>query len=315
MDPLSDVLRAVRLTGAYFYLVEASPPWSVASIPAKELAPRILPQVEHLISYHILMEGDCWGGLDSQPQARLAKGDIIVFPHGDAHVMSSAQGRRIDRDALEHTPSRYPETVVIGSGGSQTRLMCGFLGCDLRPFNPLLASLPHVLHVPGGAEGWLGAFPAQVVRESQAGEAGSDTMLTRMAELMFIEVLRRHLQTLGSEQVGWFAALRDPVVGSALVSMHQAPARAWTLHDLARDAATSRSVLAERFATLVGVPPMQYLAQWRLQLAAEILLRDSAKLSSVAAQVGYDSEAAFSRAFKRATGASPAEWRRRRQGR
>ncbi|HEX4936636.1 MAG TPA: AraC family transcriptional regulator [Gemmatimonadaceae bacterium] len=315
MDPLSDVLRAVRLTGAYFYLVEASPPWSVAAVPARELAPRILPEVEHLISYHVIMEGECWGGPEGEPQRRLSKGDIIVFPHGDAHLMSNAEGRRIDRDALEYTPARYPETVVIGDGRREATLVCGFLGCDARPFNPLLASLPRVLHVRGAADGWLGAFPEQVVRESRGTEAGSLTMLTRMAELMFVEVLRRHLQTLGGEQSGWLAALRDPVVGTAIARMHEAPARPWTLHELAREAAASRSVLAERFSQLVGIPPMQYLAQWRLQLAAELLLRDHAKVSAVGVQVGYDSEAAFSRAFKRATGAAPAEWRRRRQGR
>ena len=315
MDPLSDVLRAVRLTGAYFYLVEASRPWSVAAVPARELAPRILPDSEHLISYHVVMRGGCWGGLDGEPQLRLSPGDIIVFPHGDAHLMSSEDGRRIDEDALTFTPARYPETVTIGEGERDVTLVCGFLGCDLRPFNPLLASLPRMLHVAGATAGWLGGFPEQVVRESRAAQAGSLTMLTRMAELMFIEVLRRHLQSLGEEQGGWLAALRDPVVGAALARMHEAPAHPWTLPELAREAAASRSVLAERFTALVGVPPMQYLAQWRLQLAAELLLREPTRVSAAGQQVGYESEAAFSRAFKRATGVAPAQWRRQRLGR
>lgn len=313
MDPLSDVLRAVRLTGAYFYLVEAGAPWSVSAVPAQQLAPRILPGVEHLISYHILIEGRCWGGLEGEEPVELAAGDVLIFPHGDAHGLGSSRESWINAHLTDTTPARYPETVLLGDGARETRFVCGFLGCDARPFNPLIASLPRVLHVPRAAGGWLSTFPEQVVRESRATHAGSDTMLTRMAELMFIEVVRRHLQTLGTEQVGWLAALRDPVVGAALSLMHERPAYDWSLPELAREVAASRSVLAERFTHLVGMPPMQYLAQWRLQLATELLMRDSAKVSAVGMQVGYDSEAAFSRAFKRATGAAPAEWRRRRQ--
>lgn len=313
MDPLSDVLRAVRLTGAYFYLVEAGAPWSVSAVPAKQLAPRILPGVEHLISYHIVIEGRCWGGLEGEEPIELAAGDVLIFPHGDAHGLGSSPESWVNVDLTDTTPARYPETVLLGDGARETRFVCGFLGCDAHPFNPLIASLPRVLHVPRAAGGWLSTFPEQVVHESRATHAGSDTMLTRMAELMFIEVVRRHLQTLGAEQVGWLAALRDPVVGGALSLMHDRPAYDWSLPELAREVAASRSVLAERFTHLVGIPPMQYLAQWRLQLATELLMRDSAKVSAVGVQVGYDSEAAFSRAFKRATGAAPAEWRRRRQ--
>src|SRR5262245_15657353 len=159
MDPLSDVLRAVRLTGAYFYTVEASAPWSVMTLPARELAPRILPASEHLISYHILRSGHCWAGLDGQPQVRMAPGDVVVFPHGDAHLMSSDRGRRVEGDEQVHSPERYPGTQVLGQGIVETTFVCGFLGCDARPFNPLLASLPACLHVPAGLGGWLADFP------------------------------------------------------------------------------------------------------------------------------------------------------------
>lgn len=315
MDPLSDVLRAVRLSGAYFYLVEAAQPWSVSAVPAVELAPRILPEAEHLISYHILTEGECWAGLAGEPQVHLRTGDVIVFPHGDAHFLSSEAGHGGEPIRYANSARRYPETLVLGSGARETTLLCGFLGCDARPYNPLLTSLPRVLHLPGGAGGWLSVFPAQVVRESRSAGPGGDSMLTRMAELMFVEVVRSYLQTLGEEQVGWLAALRDPVVGNALSRMHERPAHDWTLQELAREVAASRSVLAERFTHLIGIPPMQYLANWRLQLAAEHLMRDGVKVAAVGMQVGYDSEAAFSRAFKRATGAAPAEWRKRRQRR
>lgn len=312
MDPLSDVLRAVRLTGAYFYLVEAAEPWSVATAAARELAPRILPESEHLVAYHILYEGECWAGVRGGMQVRMRQGDVIVFPQGDAHLLSSEP--RSDVDALlRELPARYPSTVYLGQGRTKAKFVCGFLGCDARPFNPLIAALPRVLHVPRVGEGWLGAFPEHALRESQAGRAGRDTMLTRMSELMFIDVVRQHIETMDAEQIGWLAALRDPVVGAALARLHECPAHPWSLAELAHDVATSRSVLAERFAHLVGIPPMQYLSQWRLQLAAELLASGSAKVSAVGMQVGYDSDAAFSRAFKRSTGLSPAEWRKRRQ--
>jgi AraC-like DNA-binding protein len=312
MDPLSDVLRVVRLTGAFFYLVEAGAPWSVAAAAATQMAPRVLPDSEHLISYHIVTSGCCWGGLEEAQQVRLQAGDVIVFPHGDPHFMSSEQGRRIDPDVYGRSPQRYLETVLLGEGARDTTLVCGFLGCDARPFNPLLAALPRCLHVPGGVSGWLAEFPRQVVTESRLGRAGAQTMLTRMAELMFVDVVRQHLESLGPQQAGWLAGLRDPVVGATLSTLHADPARAWTLADLAHAAGSSRTVLMERFTQMVGMPPMQYLTQWRLQLAANVLATSTAKVAAVAAQVGYESEAAFSRAFKRAIGRSPAEYRRER---
>jgi AraC-like DNA-binding protein len=312
MDLLSDVLRVVRLTGAFFYRVEASAPWSVSAAPATQLAPRILPDSEHLIPYHIVTSGSCWGGLEGEKQTLLEAGDVIVFPHGDAHFMSSAEGRRVTPDVLGTSPARYPGTVVLGDGSPETTLVCGFLGCDTQPFNPLLSALPRHLHVRGGVGGWLSEFPRQVVAETQGGGAGAETLLTRMAELMFVDVVRRHLETLPPERAGWLAGLRDPIVGAALACLHAKPSQEWTLPKLAHEAGASRTVLAERFTTLVGIPPMQYLTQWRLQLAANLLASSSEKVSAIGEQVGYESEAAFSRAFKRVTGRSPSEFRNER---
>jgi len=315
MDPLSDVLRVVRLNGAYFYSVEASGPWRIEAVPATQLTPRVLPDAEHLISYHILTEGRCWGGVVGEEPVELVPGDAIVFPQGDAHVMASGPTPTRETQAYISSPGRYPHTVRLGEGGRhETAFVCGFLGCDRLPFNPLLATLPRRLHMRGLSQGWLGSFARQVVEESRADRAGAETVLTRLAELMFIEVLRRYLEGLPAEQTGWLAGLRDPVVGRALALLHARPGHSWTLAELAQAVAGSRSRLAERFTDLLGYPPMQYLTQWRMQVAANLLNRSGAKIAAIAAEVGYESEAAFSRAFKKATGRAPGSWRTMRQG-
>jgi AraC-like DNA-binding protein len=313
MDPLSDLLRVVRLDGAFFNTVEAAEPWSIETAAARELKPRILPAAEHLISYHILTEGRCYGGLIGEEPVELVAGDVIVFPHGDAHVMSSGRGVR-GPNVHTSAPARYPHTVLLGDQGSRAAsFFCGFLGCDLRPFNPLLAALPRRIHMRGMSDAWLGSFTRQLTEESRLGRAGADCVLTRLAELMFIEVLRRYLEELPPGQTGWLAGLRDEVVGRVLTLLHRRPGHPWTLAGLAREGASSRSSLAKRFALLVGQPPMQYLTQWRMQVAANLLAQTGGKVAAIGAEVGYDSEAAFSRAFKKATGLAPGAWREARR--
>ena len=314
MDPLSDLLRVVRLDGAYFYEVEAAGPWCVETVAARELSPRILPSAEHLISYHILTDGRCYGGLAGQEQVELGPGDVIVFPHGDAHVMSSGPGVRGGPNVHSSAPDRYPNTVILGDDGPRgASIVCGFLGCDLRPFNPLLAALPRQMHMRGMSNAWLGGFARQVTQESRLGRAGSETVLTRLAEVMFIQVLRRYLDELPPAQTGWLAGGRDEMVGKVLRLLHGRPAHAWTLAALAREATSSRSSVAKRFMEVVGQPPMQYLAQWRMQVAANLLVQSGGKVSAIGAEVGYDSEAAFSRAFKKSTGLAPGAWREARR--
>ena len=228
--------------------------------------------------------------------------------------MSSARGIRPGPRVHSATSARYPETVVLGNDGPRgTSFVCGFLGCDRRPFNPLLATLPHRVHVRGMSGAWLGNFTRQLTDASRLGRPGGDAVLTRLAELMFIEVLRRYLDELPPEQTGWLAGLRDEVVGRVLALLHDRPGHPWTLEELAREAASSRSQVAKRFAELVGQPPMQYLAQWRMQVAANLLVQSGAKVATIATEVGYDSEAAFSRAFKKATGLAPGAWREARR--
>jgi AraC-like DNA-binding protein len=322
IDALSEVLRAVRLRGAVFFVVDATAPWVAEAPTGRELTPLIMPGVQHLLEYHIVTRGSCYGGLVGAPPIQLHAGDVILFPHGDAHVMSSAPRMRgvSEGGGIDAVIGRPPYALKVGpdaqgkvsASDSQAEVVCGFLGCDARPFNPLIATLPRMLHVRTSSEppdGILASLIALAVAESKVKRAGGDCMLARLSELMFVEVVRRHLQSLPAEHAGWLAGLRDPITGRALTALHARPARAWTLDELARAASTSRSVLVERFNHFVGEPPMQYLAQWRMQLAAGLLAGGNANVAAVAFEVGYGSEAAFSRAFKKLVGISPAAWR------
>lgn len=316
MDALSDVLRGVRLTGAVFFAVDACAPWVAEAPPASVVGPHILPGVEHVIEYHVVTSGSCWGGLLDEPAIRLGAGDVIVFPQGDSHVMASAPGMRGHPDLEEYRAAamqRLPISVSVGSGsGERAELICGFLGCDARPFNPLLSALPRVIHIATSDDkgSLVRRFMELALAESSARSSGSDCVLSRLSELLFVEVVRRYVASLPSENVGWLSGLRDETVGRALQKLHQSPARAWSLEELAREVGVSRSTLAERFAHFVGVPPIQYLTQWRMQLAASLLRTTNLGLAEIAERVGYGSEAALSRAFKRSVGVAPAPYRR-----
>jgi AraC-like DNA-binding protein len=326
MDTLSDVLRGVRLRGAVFFHVSGNGDWAAEAPPACEIAPLLMHGVEHVMEYHALAEGSCWAGIPGQAAVRLSAGDVVMFPHGDAHVVSSAPGMRAatDPDTFVGIQSaRLPLRVVFnGSEMLQSAppgycpdatVVCGFLGCDLHPFNPLIAALPHMLHLRASAEdAWLSQFPQQAVAESAARRPGGEALLARMSEMMFLHAVRRYAEQLPVDSGGWLAGLRDRVVGRALALLHEDPAHDWSIDELGRRIGLSRSSLHERFSQLVGMPPMQYLAQWRMQVAARLLLETRESVAGVALDVGYDSEAAFNRAFKRLVGKPPATWRRER---
>jgi AraC-like DNA-binding protein len=318
-DALSDVLKTVRLTGATFFDVVAKAPWVAESPPQEMILPKILPDAGHLIAYHVVTEGRCFTNIIGEEPIALEAGEVIVYTKGDAHVLSSSPGMRADPlppgalDAV--TGSQLPFFINYGSDGPTTaKFVCGYLACDAHPFNPLLDNLPPVIKAgdkQGSDAPWLGQFIRMATMESADKRAGGESVLAKLSELMFIEVLRRHLEALPPEQAGWLAGLRDPFVGKALSLMHAKPARNWTIEDLAKDVGLSRSVLAERFADLVGMPPMHYLAKWRMQVAAGLLSGGRANMAAVAAEIGYGSEAAFSRAFKKVVGVPPSAWRRR----
>jgi AraC-like DNA-binding protein/quercetin dioxygenase-like cupin family protein len=315
-DVLSDVLRAVRLTGAVYFDFELTAPWALEAPPSREIAHKVMPGAERLIEYHLIAEGNGWGQADGGQPIRLHEGDLIVFPQGHAHVISSAPGLRQPPDltAFEGPLAPVPQTRRVGGGGAErARVVCCFLGCDERPFNPLLEALPAVIHLSAtnqqDSTRWLSTLLTNAAKESDAGRPGAGNVRARLSELMFVETIRRHLEGLPPSQRGWLAGLRDQIIGSALAALHNDPAERWTVERLARAAGVSRSILAERFASMVGQPPMQYLALWRMQLASR-LLADGSPIAAVAEAVGYESEAAFGRAFKKIVGENPATWRR-----
>lgn len=318
LDVLSDVLRAVRLTGAVFFDVNATTPWVAESPASGDVAAGLMPGSQHVIPFHVLTRGACMAGVVGRKPVTLAAGDVVVFPQGDPHVLSSRAGMRAPADMSLYRRSdhpRLPVRVLPGGGGKpEAHLICGFLGCDARPFNPLLDALPQMIVVPIAQSRpghWLKSFTEVAVSESRSAMSGSDAVLARLSELMFIEAVRQYVQSLPANGRGWLAGLRDPAISQALGRLHAEPARPWTLPMLAQRCGLSRSALAERFHNYVGVPPMQYLARWRMQLAANLLASGSDKVAAVARQVGYEAEAAFSRAFKKLVGMSPAAWRAR----
>ncbi|HVY21423.1 MAG TPA: AraC family transcriptional regulator [Bauldia sp.] len=317
-DALSDLLKTVRLSGAAFFEIAADGPWAVGAPAPAMILPKILPDADHLIAYHVVTAGECFGKLAGGEPIAVNAGEVIVFVNADAHVMSSAPTAHADpftADALEIAAAgRMPYCINYGgSVPATTRLVCGYLACDKGPFNPLLDNLPPVIKAgdPRSRTGWLGQFVQFALAEAAEKRAGSESVLTRLSELMFIDVLRRYIETLPPERAGWLAGIRDPVVGKALSLLHEKPARDWTIEELARGSGASRSVLAERFTQLVGIPPIAYLAKWRMQLAAEMLARGAGNIAGIAAEIGYDSEASFSRAFKKLVGVPPSQWRRR----
>jgi AraC-like DNA-binding protein len=318
MDALSDVLRAVRLSGAVFFNVSAFAPWVAETPRGREIVAGMFPGSDHLISYHVITSGDCFAVVEGEPALKLQAGDVVVFPHGDTHVLTSRPGLRSPPDLSmyqrrEGVPMPFSLSMGVGEK-DPARLVCGFLGCDSRPYNPLLSALPRILCVHDGDGGAIDTLVKFALHESQAPRMGGSAVLGRLSELMFVDVVRRYLESLPAERMDWLSGLRDPFIGNALSALHRSPARDWTLETLAREIGLSRSAFAERFTQFVGHPPMQYLANWRMQLAANHLRSGTETVLSVANRVGYESEAAFSRAFKKAVGVPPGEWRREQAG-
>ncbi|MCP1337789.1 AraC family transcriptional regulator [Futiania mangrovi] len=319
-DPLSDVLRSIRLTGALFFLVEARQNWGVEVPQAREFAAQILPRARDVISYHVILEGGGWACVSGQTPVRFRAGDVLVMAHGDAYSLLAEPDRTPEFSGSETVrflgqmaAGKLPFVVEEGTGPTiTTRFICGYLGCDRVPFNPLLGALPALLHVRADAvedEGPLPRLIELALAEFQVRRPGGDALRLTLSELMFLEVLRLTAAQPSPDEKGWLRALQDPVLSRALSLLHTRPAHAWRLAALAAQCGVSRTALAERFSRRLGCAPMRYLSLWRMQIASRLLIKTGSKIAAIAEEVGYASESAFSRAFKGATGQSPGAWR------
>jgi len=314
MDVLSEVLKVVKLEGAIYYNGEFSAPWSFRAPPSSVLAPHFAPGGGHVIIYHLLTEGQGFAGLDHGTRIPITAGDIVVFPHGDSHVVSNGSHLEpVDQEReLHRIFAQGLKLARAGGGGEVTKLVCGYMSCDPQLSRVFLAGLPAVFKVnvrDGAAGRWLESSIRFSVVEADASRAGGEAVMAKLSEVLFVETLRRYISQLPPEQTGWLAGARDPEVGKALALLHRHPARPWTIGDLAHEVGLSRSVLAERFRHYLDEPPMSYLTRWRLQLGAQMLKSSSRSVADIAAEVGYESEAAFNRAFKREYRIPPARFR------
>ena len=314
MDVLSEVLRVVKLQGALFYNGEFSSPWSVCSPASRTVAPYLASGARHLIIYHLLTEGHAFARLvDGEPIA-LDAGDLVIFPHGDPHIIENGRTTKTVEMAKElaRIVANGLKVSRFGGGGEVTKFICGFMACDPQLSQVFLSGLPPVFKVSirnDSSGRWLENSIRFSVNEADASSAGGETVLAKLSEVLFVETLRAYITRLPADQTGWLAGARDLEVGKALALMHRNPAHAWTIASLAKEAGVSRSVLAERFRHYLDRTPMNYLTHWRLQLGAQMLASTNYSVAQIAPEVGYESEAAFNRAFKRQFTVPPARFR------
>jgi AraC-like DNA-binding protein len=306
----------LRLDGAIFLRAEYSEPWAYESFDGPTTADTLRPGSRQVTLFHVIASGRCWvaltGRRDDGERHWASAGDVIVIPYGDQHVMGGAEPVEAVSIASFMKPPPWTEFPVLshGAGGARTDVVCGYLHCDDPLFDPGLRALPplFVVHPDEAAAQWV----ASSIAYAMQAQASSPTLTTRLPALLLEEMLRIHLASAPAVDQGWFAALRDPVLAPALARLHAEPERKWTVAELAGTVAVSRSLLDGRFRQLLGRSPIRYLADWRMHVADELLATTDLSVFAVARRVGYDSEEAFSRAFKRARGEAPSTWRGRR---
>jgi AraC-like DNA-binding protein len=314
MDALSDVLRVVGLTGAVFMDAEFTEPWSVTGQVAPELCRPFMAQPAHVVSFHYVVEGGFDLSIDGKVICAVSAGEAVLLPHNDLHVFASPghQPPVAMGDLIKRMGGPGLVRIERGGGGARSRLVCGFMGGNAQ-IHPLLSGLPAVMKMdvatmPGGD--WIGRTFTYATQSVGEGDPGAAAVLAKISELLFVESVRRYLAELPLEETGWLAGLRDPAVGKALAALHARVGEPWTSEGLASEVNMSRSAFAERFSALIGQPPMSYLTGWRMQLARHSLLESRRTVAQIAYEVGYESEAAFSRAFRRECGRPPSAWRR-----
>ncbi len=314
MDPLSDVLRVVRLSGGLFFRLHLSAPYSVGALDNESLHQGFSPHSSQVFPFHLITQGPIWFSVEGEEPIELQQGDIIVLPHGAVHAVADAPGQEsVQVVDLQESVSGYPPTLTWGGSGAEARVLCGFFNCFGRLFNPLLESLPQVIVLRADSERtpWLAATLERTFDETLESRSGGAALVERLTSLLFLDVVQGYLEDNAGD--GWLAGLADPVVGKVLQLIHQQPAHSWSVEELARSVGVSRSILADRFAETVGMAPIRYLTGWRMELAANRLIESNDPLIEIAGDVGYESEASFSRAFKRYVGEPPAGWRNARK--
>jgi AraC-like DNA-binding protein len=314
---LQSALEQLRLEGAIFFRSELTEGFAFESTP-QLLADALHPGAERIILFHIVARGSCWVAAEDGVRHWAEEGDVIVLPYGDHHVIGGASPSECVPmiSLLDPLPWEHIPTVRHGGGGDPVDLVCGYLYSEDPLFDPALRVFPpaFVVQLPDGAAvKWVRASIDYSLEEGTPSNLSQNVLSTRLPELVLIEVLRAHLATAPAADHGWLAALRDPVLAPALALLHASPDRKWTVAELAAGAAVSRSLLDERFRTVLARSPIRYLTEWRMHLAEDLLANTDAGVATVARRVGYDSEEAFSRAFKRVHGLSPSHWRVARQ--
>lgn len=316
MDPLSSVLRQVRLTGGVFLDARFTAPWCIASrISAEDCRP-FLTTPSQVIAYHVVIDGRLLLATSGEPAVEIGAGEIVLLPRNDDHTLASAPGLPpVDAEELiEPSPDGGLARIAHGGGGEETRIICGFLGSE-QVSNPLIESLPRVLKLDirrGASRDWIEASVKFAAQELADGRVATSSVMSRLSELLFVEAVRHYASGMGQEGAGWLRGLADPCVGRALALIHADLSAPWTTERLANAVAASRSAFVDRFTSLVGLPPIRYLAHWRLETARVELRETGRSVAEVAFSVGYASEEAFSRAFKRKFGVSPAGSRKAR---
>jgi AraC-like DNA-binding protein len=315
VDLLSEVLSHVRLSGAVFLRGEYAAPWAFDSPESHGLIQVLAPGAERLILFHIIREGHAWISAGGE-RIDVEAGDVVVLPYADRHLMGShgCDNAVPLASLLPAGPLDGIPVCRVEGGGESTAIVCGYLKCEDLLFNSLLRRLPPIFRVrprPGPAAEWMRACVTYALDQSASERPGSGALLKRLPELLFVEALRLYAELLPMDTHGWLAAMNDAIVRRALSALHSRPAQKWSVSGLAACTATSRSVLDERFRHLLGQSPMRYLAEWRMQLAASWLRETELKIAAIAERLGYESEEAFSRAFRRLVGRPPAQWRER----
>jgi len=320
MDAFSEILSGVKMNGALYFSAEFSAPWCFSAPPSNALAPLLAAGAPHLVIYHFLIDGEAVVELTDGQSIDLEPGDVVILPHGDPHQMTSGKGAIATSQTpaiLSKVKSRDLSPLQAGGGGETARFVCGDMACDPYISRPILGGLPPLFKVNirmDRSGQWLENSILRLVEEAASGRVGSAAMLAKLSEALFVDTLRRYVVSLPEQQVGWLSGARDPIVGRSLGLLHSRVAHPWTIADLADEVGISRSALVERFTRFLSEPPMTYLTRWRLQLAARTLESTPRGVAEIAGDVGYESEAAFNRAFKREFGKPPGQYRRDHKG-